>query len=118
MPDAQLTSEELYVLSSAADDFGAFTFLAWLGSHDHQPQVAATATKRLLSRGLVSIEASSDASRSTRQLDSDEALKSISDERKWRDPRREPFADDETYYLVCATSSGLQMLEVRGWQPS
>jgi len=52
----RLTDAEYFVLDDAADDFGAFTRIAWLGSGERQPLRAAEVVDALLNRSLLEIE--------------------------------------------------------------
>jgi len=86
--DEVLTHDERYLLDLAADHFGAFTLLAWLGTRDHQPERAAAIVEQLLTRGLVEVTERSDAPDDRgRILAPPEALHAVRDSSKWRDPQ-------------------------------
>jgi hypothetical protein len=105
--DYSLSDEEFYVLDCAAEEFGAFVLLAWLGTAEHQPARAAAIVERLLDRGLVDVAASHDFNpEPARVLAHEEALRAIHDQQKWRDARIEPFANAETYYVVYLSADG------------
>lgn len=65
--DYSLSDEEFYVLDCAAEEFGAYVLLAWLGTTDHQPARAAAVVERLLDRGLIEVGAGSELDNSPKE---------------------------------------------------
>jgi hypothetical protein len=125
MADESLTFDEACVLELAGDEFGAFTFLVWLGESERQPDRASAAAEALLDRSLLAIEEhrrgdrhSSRRPRQVRFLAREDALRAIRDRSKWRDTDAEPFVGDEPYYEAHATDVGMALLRKRGWETS